>query len=249
MGITAYRRVGDQLLPWNAITAVAFGKAAGRLRDVGRASRRWRVGVVLRRSAILAGVLVAASTAGSIAQPTADAPVSIDARLSADTGKPLIEVGGIGEQDPSVDRYTITGYLRSVPCSGTTYRFVIVETLGAARATYAATLVLGKPRGSRIRCGVRLPRDLGRRAGGVDIRIYRKGARLSDSSVIVKGGRRNATRIEGSLTTNALVCGDAWLRVRLSSRSRPVVLRYDISFKSVSVNGVSVSGPPCSLNP
>jgi hypothetical protein len=157
------------------------------------------------RSAILASVVVAASTAGSIARPSADAPVSIDARLSADTGEPLIEISGIGEPDPSVDRYTITGHLRSMPCSGTTYRFVIVETLGAARATYAATLVLGKPRGGRLRCGVRLPRDLGRRADGVDIRIYRKGATLSDSWIIVKGRRRNATRIEGSLTTNALV--------------------------------------------
>jgi hypothetical protein len=27
MGITAYRRVGDQLLPWNAIAAAAFGEA------------------------------------------------------------------------------------------------------------------------------------------------------------------------------------------------------------------------------
>jgi len=208
---------------------------------------RRRVRVVLRRSPILAGALIAASTIGSIAQPNADAPGTINATLSTRVGKPpLITLVGISEHHPSVDRYRITGYLRRVPCSGTKYRLVIVQALGAARATYAATLALGKQRGSPIRCNVPLPRNLGRRTHGVDIRIYREGSTVSNSAITVKARRRDATRIEGSLTTNVLVCRDARLRIRLSSRSLPVVLLYDVRFSSVSINGGRFNSPHCS---
>jgi hypothetical protein len=188
---------------------------------------------VLRRTAALAVVVLAATTASSVARP--DARVSVYASLSRGADPPLLKFDGT-QDAPSRDRYAIKGSLRGLPCPGKTYRLVVAANIGRAGSTYDATLVFRRSKGDRIACGVPLPRNLGRTF--TRMQIFRKGASPGDSSIIVEGRRINAFAITGSFTTRELLCDRAYqLRVQFSSPSGRMSTLYDVSMKKVSVQG------------
>lgn len=182
----------------------------------------------------LVGVLVAATTASSIA-PAADPPVRVQARLSQGAG---LLLGINGTRDPrKTDQFEITGDFRAIPCPGKTSRLAIVQSVGTSGLNYDAALVLRPAGGDRIRCGTRLPRAFGRTL--LRIQIYSRSATPADALIAVDGRRTGATAIRGVFTTHDLLCGNnAYrLRVQLSSPSGILSSVYDMTMKSVSLNG------------
>jgi hypothetical protein len=223
---------------WNARAAASGSNRAADRRGERRRADRRRVVLALRLTAALAAVMVTATTASSTAQQAPDIPVSISAQLGSGSGPLLMEIDG-HQNPPKSSRYAITGSLRAIPCPGKTYHFVIAATVGRARATYDAMMVLRRSGGDRIPCGTTLPRSLGRTF--LRLQVYRKGSTPGNSAITVKGNRRNSA-FKGTMSIGNLVCRDShWLRVQLSGPSGPLSLVYEMNLKKVSIYG-----RPCS---
>jgi hypothetical protein len=223
---------------FSLLSAIAGGSALSRADDWRRAGRRrphrQRLVVAMGRTAGLIAVLVAVTTAPSVARPAADVSVRVHARLSHGADSPLLQIEGVPDAGKR-GRFVITGSLRGVPCSGT-YRVVIAGNLGSKSSWYDGTVVLRKSGGDRIPCGVPLQGDLGRTF--VRIQVYRPGATPADAFIVIEGRRFNATAFEGSFIFSDMFChGPSTLRFQLSSSSRRLSILYDMRMKKVSFRG------------
>jgi hypothetical protein len=194
-----------------------------------------RTGTLLYRAAALVAVLVAATTAVTIAG-AADVGNSVHAKLSRSGDRPLLQLSG-ARDGRKTDRYAIEGSLRAIPCEGT-YRLVVGNS-GPGRVSYDATFALRRTGGDSVRCGAQLPGKLGRKFARMH--VYGKGATAAESLIIVNVRRTGATAIKGTFTTSDLLCDRAYqLRVQLSSPSKTVSMRYEMRMKKVSL-----AGRPC----
>ena len=191
-----------------------------------------RTWAVLGRAAVLVAVLVAATVAATIARAAGDGG-SVHAKLIRGGDRPLLQLSG-ARDGSKTDRYAIRGSLRAIPCPGT-YRLVIGNS-GPGRLSYDATFVLRRAGGDRVRCGVQLPPDLGRRFARMH--VYGEGATAADSLISVVAQRTGPTAIEGSFTTSDLLCDRTYrFRVQLSTGSGQVSMLYELHMKKVSLNG------------
>jgi hypothetical protein len=179
-------------------------------------------------------VLAAAAGPSSIAR-SAGEPVRIHARLSQGANPPLLQLEGTQDGRKS-DRFAIQGTLAGLPCPGKTYRLVLAGNLGPPGSSYDATFVLRRSGGDSVRCGVQLPRKLGRTLARVQ--VYGTNATPADSVIVVSGRRIGTTKIKGLFTTRELPCDRTYkLRMQLSAPSGRVSVMYDLSMKKVSING------------
>ena len=191
-----------------------------------------RTRILRRRAAALVAVLVAATAAAAIAS-AAEVGGDVHAKLSRGGDRPLLQLAGARDRR-NTDRYAIKGSLRALPCPGT-YRFVIGNS-GPRGLSYDATFALRRSGGDRLRCGVQLPRELGRKF--VRLHIYGKGATAAESLIIVDAHRTGTTAIKGSFSTSDLLCDRAYqLRVQLSGASGSVSTLYEMRMKKVSLGG------------
>jgi hypothetical protein len=188
--------------------------------------------------AIVVCVLVAVTAAGSYAQEPMLPVVTLTTTLNRVSESqlvepPLLRIGGrLDQRDAQRTVYAISADLLTLPCPDRRYRFRVSVSLGSTYTTYDALLVFRKRTSSRLSCRVPLAKRYGPE---VKLRIYDK--RDRDRAIVVSGTREGQTRIVGTLTITAILCGSSRLRATLGSSGRRVSVRYDIAFERVLVNG------------